>query len=254
MPRKTSGKKQIREGHPAAGIRAGRDESADHGSALVFEDLSEETADHIRKQSRRLAIESDSPHVQDLKDGLWKELPLEGWRGLFFLALNRLHKRDPVLADILHEEAQALAKVWEAWTVCGDDQKSALVGLVKELERLEKRALSQGKLKPKPNYSIPKLLAIYEDLMVRLKSAKKSARDARGRKVALGKRFWRDHVDAILCSLGEPGRRTRVTDEVVEEIAEAAPSSGAMILIKQVFGRDPDYLRRKFVSIRKPIQ
>jgi hypothetical protein len=94
------------------------------------------------------------------------------------------------------------------------------------------------------------LLAIYEDLCDRLRTAKAAVREAQKHRKPLSKGFWKDQVEAILHFLGETGRRTPVTPTLVEHVAHAAPAQGALGILAHVFGRSPDYLRREFAALR----
>lgn len=169
-------------------------------------------------------LSAPPPHsvfVKNLKEGLWTELPLEGWRDLFFLTLNRLAKRNLRLAELLCEEARSLARVWASRL--GDDPKKDLHMLAIYLEKLARRDLSRGKLKPRPDPSAVRLLAVYEDLCDRLRGIKTTLREAKKRRKKPSEGFWRDHRETILRTLGERGRKTTVTPTLAEEVSDASP-------------------------------
>ncbi|OGB92094.1 MAG: hypothetical protein A3H39_20740 [candidate division NC10 bacterium RIFCSPLOWO2_02_FULL_66_22] len=110
------------------------------------------------------ATPPDCPFVKGLKEGLWTTLPIEGWRRLFFLTRNRLAKREPRLAELLYEEARSLARMWEVRL--GEDPAHDLRCLQGWLDDLARRDLSGGKLKPKPDPPLARLLSMYEDLRI----------------------------------------------------------------------------------------
>ncbi len=157
------------------------------------------------------------------------------------MAIKRLETaaRNSKFLEVIASEVQSLDGTWALWGMKYGDRPERLKGLRTLLQEIEARSFTRGKPKPAVSPPYDYQFIIYEWLLPKLQREKADVRESE------------ECIRRMLDEMGEKGRKTGITGDLLRNVSGISASDEALILLAHVFGGSASTLRREFVLSRQ---